>query len=48
MERKALCKEIEILRKINHPNLIKLYAVYETVDKIYLLQELLMGGEFLK
>eukprot|EP00834_Sanchytrium_tribonematis_P001840 NODE_48_length_31852_cov_1.054168.p7 type:complete len:605 gc:universal NODE_48_length_31852_cov_1.054168:16080-14266(-) len=37
--------EIEILKKVEHPNIIKLYDMFETSDKIYLVMELVTGGE---
>lgn len=40
-------KEISILRKMNHPGVIKLYEVYENDSYIYLVKELLKGGELL-
>lgn len=45
---KALIKEIEIMRKINHPRIIRLYEVYETDSSIYLVTEYLEGGELLQ
>ena len=32
------------MRKLNHPNLMKLYEVYETENSIYMCVELLKGG----
>ncbi|XP_045210494.2 serine/threonine-protein kinase DCLK1-like isoform X1 [Mercenaria mercenaria] len=37
--------EIEIMKDCNHPNIVKLYEEYETVDKIYLVMELVKGGD---
>ncbi|KAM3147842.1 hypothetical protein pb186bvf_000170 [Paramecium bursaria] len=37
--------ELKILRKIDHPNILKLYKVYETDKTIYLVTELCEGGE---
>lgn len=37
--------EIEALRSLNHPNIITLYDVYITNEKIYIVMELLEGGE---
>jgi len=43
-----LANEIEIMRKINHKNVIKLFEVYETTNSIYLVIELIKGGELMK
>ena len=37
--------EINILIKLDHPNIIKLYEVYENEDYFYLIMELCLGGE---
>ena len=37
--------EVEILRSINHPNIVRLYEIYESPQKLYLVMELLTGGE---
>jgi len=37
--------EIQALRSLNHPNIISLYDVYTTTDKIYIVMELMAGGE---
>jgi hypothetical protein len=37
--------EIEALRKLHHPNIIKLYDVFTTDKKIYISMELMAGGE---
>lgn len=36
------------MRKINHKNVIKLFEVYETTHSIYLVIELIKGGELMK
>jgi serine/threonine protein kinase len=41
----ALAKEIEILRRINHPNVIKLFEVYENELYVHLVLEYINGGE---
>eukprot|EP01022_Parablepharisma_sp_SALTPOND_P020272 TRINITY_DN363_c1_g1_i1.p1 TRINITY_DN363_c1_g1~~TRINITY_DN363_c1_g1_i1.p1 ORF type:complete len:402 (+),score=38.29 TRINITY_DN363_c1_g1_i1:3023-4228(+) len=41
----SLEKEIRILRRINHPNVIKLYEVYENELYVHLILEYLKGGE---
>lgn len=37
--------EIKTLRSLHHPNIITLYDVYVTEDKIYIIMELMEGGE---
>jgi len=37
--------EIEVMRSLNHENIVKLYQVYETKLSLYLVQELCSGGE---
>lgn len=43
----SLEKEINILRQMHHPNIIKLYEVYENDMYIHLVMEYLRGGEML-
>ncbi len=38
-------KEIEILQKLNHPNIIKLYLVHRTQNHTYLVTELCKHGD---
>ncbi|VBB31157.1 unnamed protein product, partial [Acanthocheilonema viteae] len=41
-------KEVDILRRYSHhPNVVKLYAVYEDSTNVYLVEELCKGGELL-
>ena len=42
--KKSLFKEIEILKTISHPNIIKLYDVLEDEKHIYLVMEYISGG----
>lgn len=42
---RSLVKEIEILRLLDHPNIIKLYEVYEDETHVHLVMEYLCGGE---
>lgn len=39
-----LRQEVEILSRMDHPNVVKLYEVIEEDGKLYLLMELLKGG----
>jgi calcium-dependent protein kinase len=41
----SIIKEIEVIRILDHPNLMKIFAVYETKNSIYLVLELLAGGQ---
>lgn len=40
--------EIKIMRKFDHPNIIKLHSVYETEQSIYMVIDALSGGSLLK
>lgn len=44
-ESRLLRKEIDILKHCDHPNIIKLYDVYEDHQYIHLALELCEGGE---
>ena len=37
--------EAEILRKVDHPNILKLYEIYEEEKDFHLVTELCSGGE---
>lgn len=41
----SLKNEVTILGSIEHPHIVKLYEHYETQDKIFMVQDLLNGGE---
>ena len=41
----GLMKEVNLMIKLDHPNIIKLYEYYEDENKIYLIMELCTGGE---
>lgn len=40
-----LSNEIKILKKLDHPNIVKLYEIYQDDNNIYLVTEFLEGGE---
>mmetsp|Transcript_21084 Transcript_21084/g.30464 ORF Transcript_21084/g.30464 Transcript_21084/m.30464 type:complete len:427 (+) Transcript_21084:129-1409(+) len=37
--------EIKVLSELNHPNIIKLEDVFETADRIFIVMEIMNGGE---
>jgi calcium-dependent protein kinase len=41
----VLIREITILKQVDHPNIVKLYETYEDNRYIYLVMELMEGGE---
>ena len=44
-EKVRLQYEIDILKNLDHPNIVKLYEVFEDKNNIYLVTELCSGGE---
>ncbi|XP_078593006.1 serine/threonine-protein kinase SIK3-like isoform X1 [Branchiostoma floridae x Branchiostoma japonicum] len=42
---KKIFREIEIMKQVKHPHIIRLYQVYETERMIYLVTEYASGGE---
>jgi len=42
---KNLKMEVDILKKVNHPNIIALKELFDTPDKLFLVMELVTGGE---
>lgn len=44
-ERAKFISEIEILRKTDHPNIVKLYEFYEDEEHYHLVTEVVKGGE---
>ena len=40
-----LLREIDILKSIDHPNIIKFYEYFEDLDNIYIVMEYCSGGE---
>ena len=43
LQQAALINEIEIMRSLNHENIIRLYYVFETEKYVYLVMELVQG-----
>lgn len=44
----SLINEFEILKRLDHPNIIKLYDIYEDNDYLYVVTELCEGGDLLQ
>ena len=40
-----LNREIDIMKRLKHPNIVQLYDVYDHPDKVYLVMEFVSGGE---
>jgi len=45
VNQKRFKNEIEILRNLDHPHIIKLFETYEDTRNIYLVMEVCEGGE---
>jgi serine/threonine protein kinase len=44
----GVANEISVLRRLNHPNIVKLYKVYETRTQVKLVMEYLPAGDLLQ
>jgi calcium-dependent protein kinase len=44
-ERKMLFNEINILRELDHPNIVKMFEFFEDEKRFYIVQEICKGGE---
>eukprot|EP01128_Nolandella_sp_AFSM9_P011388 TRINITY_DN80_c0_g1_i1.p1 TRINITY_DN80_c0_g1~~TRINITY_DN80_c0_g1_i1.p1 ORF type:complete len:378 (+),score=126.02 TRINITY_DN80_c0_g1_i1:49-1134(+) len=42
---KLLKREIDIMKKVNHTNILKLHEIYEDDEKVYIVMELIDGSE---
>lgn len=43
VKKKAVQREIACMKRLEHPNIVKLYDNFETVKEIYLVQEFISG-----
>ena len=41
---RSVRREIKLLQKMNHPNIVKIYEAFETDDYVYLVMEYVCGG----
>ena len=41
---RSVRREIRLLQKMNHPNIVKIYEAFETDDHVYLVMEYVGGG----
>lgn len=44
-QQEKLKREIEILKGLDHPNILKIFEFYEDSEKVYIVMELCQGGE---
>ena len=44
-EKRMLFNEINILKELDHPNIVKMYEFFEDDKRYYLVQEICKGGE---
>ncbi|CAD8055953.1 unnamed protein product [Paramecium primaurelia] len=44
----SMLNEIKLMRKLNHPNIVKLYEVHETINSVYFVLDMIQGGELLQ
>ncbi len=44
-DKDSLEQEIAIMKRVNHPNCIKLHEVFDEKQKMYLVLDLVTGGE---
>ena len=44
-QRERLLQEVMMLGRLHHPNIVKLYEIFQTSNTLYLIMELLSGGE---
>lgn len=44
-EKELLTHEIELLKRLDHPNILKLFEVFQDDKRYYMVTELCTGGE---
>jgi len=44
-EQQKLINEVQILKQLDHPNIIKIYEFYQDKNRFYIVTELCTGGE---
>ena len=44
-ETETLINEVEILKSLDHPNIVKIYEFYEDLNNFFIVTELCTGGE---
>lgn len=44
-EQQTMINEISILRKLDHPNIVKIYEYFEDSKRFYIITEHIKGGE---
>ena len=44
-DKQAFQNEINIMKQVDHPNIVKMYESYEDEKYLYIVMELLSGGE---
>lgn len=44
-DRKKLLNEVEIMKNIDHPNILRIFEVFEDDQFFYLITEMCTGGE---
>lgn len=44
-DQKRFLYEIELLKELDHPNIIKVYEYFQDPEKIYIVMEMCSGGE---
>jgi len=44
-QRQMLLREIEIIKLLDHPNTVKVFEVFQTLNTLYIVMEVCSGGE---